>query len=119
MISKDKQYRTRDGREVRIYATDGCGFHKIHGAVKHSNGWQQMDWTEDGLYLEHPNNEHFDLIETRPRIKREYWMNIYEDRMHDYNVYGSKETADRLQAGYVKRIACVKVVIDCEEGEGL
>jgi hypothetical protein len=32
MISMDKQYRTRDGREVRIYAVDGGGKYPIHGA---------------------------------------------------------------------------------------
>ena len=33
MIDKSKTYRTRDGREVRIYATDGVGDQAIHGAV--------------------------------------------------------------------------------------
>lgn len=116
MISKDKQYRTRDGREVRIYATDHIGVYPAMGAIKTEKGWIHNYWHLDGKDGVDETN---DLIEIRPRIKREYWMNIYEDRMHDYNVYGSKETADRLQAGYVKRIACVKVVIDCEEGEGL
>ena len=32
MIDKNKQYRTRDGREVRIYATDGYGHYPVHDA---------------------------------------------------------------------------------------
>ena len=38
MISKDKQYKTRDGREVRVYATDGAGEFPIHGAVLNDDG---------------------------------------------------------------------------------
>lgn len=33
MIDKNKQYRTRDGREVRIYATDGDPIVPIHKAA--------------------------------------------------------------------------------------
>ena len=31
-MSMDKKYRTRDGKEVRIYAVDGCGDYPIHGS---------------------------------------------------------------------------------------
>jgi hypothetical protein len=34
MIDINKKYRTRDGREVRIYATDGDGDPLTHGAIK-------------------------------------------------------------------------------------
>lgn len=33
MIDKNKKYRTRDGKEVRIYCTDGRGLYPIHGAI--------------------------------------------------------------------------------------
>ena len=33
MIDMKKKYRTKDGREVRIYATDGVGHYPVHGAV--------------------------------------------------------------------------------------
>ena len=36
MIDKSKTYRTRDGREVRIYATDGERGLRVHGATKDS-----------------------------------------------------------------------------------
>lgn len=71
-----------------------------------------MDWTEDGLYLEHPNNEHFDLIEIRPRIKREVWLHIFNNGHIIVKDHPAECEIDH-------RIACVKVVIDCEEGEGL
>lgn len=50
MISKDKKYCTRDGREVRIYATDGGpSLDRIHGAVKiEGAGWTPATWAWDG-----------------------------------------------------------------------
>ena len=33
-ISKDKEYTTRDGREVEIYAIRKGGEYPIHGAIK-------------------------------------------------------------------------------------
>ena len=50
MIDKNKQYRTRDGREVRIYATDGCNGHRVHGAIYEgkASGWAHRAWFKDG-----------------------------------------------------------------------
>ena len=113
MISKDKQYRTRDGREVRIYATDGgLGQSMIHGAT-YDGGceWVPRVWFPDGS---HENISHFDLIEVKPRIKRTVWLNVYENGQA---LYLSKEIADGM--AHKRRLACVKVEIDCEEGEGL
>ena len=123
-ISIDKKYRTRDGREVRIYAVDGRGKHPVHGAYLTEDGWKAYDWAADGIAyppdgLAYPpwyvkgNNR--DLIEVKPRIKREFWMNVYPDDWTQ--VYESKNVADEYATG--ARIACVKIVIDCEEGEGL
>jgi len=116
MISKDKQYRTRDGREVRIYATDGYGDNKVHGAVKEDSGWVIYAWYEDGRYALSDYKGRHDLIEVKPRIKRTVWLNFYED--NTMSVFGSIERAKQQAAvGYC--LACVKVEIDCEEGEGL
>jgi len=111
MISKDKQYRTRDGREVRIYATDHIGVYPAMGAIKTEKGWIHNYWHLDGKDGVDETN---DLIEIKPRIKREYWVNVYEQGVtfHPEKVYAD-------QPAYSARIACVKVVIDCEEGEGL
>lgn len=112
-ISMDKQYRTRDGREVRIYAVDGCGDYPIHGAVKKSYGWHCFSWPATGL---HEAYHDIDLIEVKPRIHREYWVNLYPK----YAGGGHHETKTIADESAMRdRIACVKVVIDCEEGEGL
>ena len=109
MIDKSKQYRTRDGREVRIYATDVYKDYPIHGAIM-DHGWCFHYWTEDGK----GTTSRFDLIEVKPRHKRTVWLNVYEKSISHWD---SKElAADRASSD---RIACIKVDLDFEEGEGL
>lgn len=116
MISKDKTYRTRDGREVRIYAVDGGGVCPIQGAYLHDNRWILASWTAQGMRTTDEELYDSDLIEVKPRIQREYWMNIYETNEY-VGIYDSKALAD---AGANRsRIACIKITIDCEKGEGL
>lgn len=124
MIELGKQYRTRDGCDVRIYAVDGGGRFPVHGAVKLNDGtWRQEEWTPTGSYNGekdgHSLPNDLDLIEVKPRIQREVWLNVHRryDGVEFYGVCRKKEEADNY-AGE-DRIACVKVVIDCEEGEGL
>ena len=114
MIDKSKTYRTCDGREVRIYATDGLGSHPVHGAVKNPDGWRQATWMANGYWASVDTGS--DLIEVKPRIKREVWVNAYPDERLG-QVFKTKEEADHYSAPH--RIACVKLTIDCEEGEGL
>ena len=117
MIDKNKQYRTRDGREVRIYATDG-GESKngVHGAIKWDWGWGNTVWYPNGSYLSGLGDPR-DLIEVKPRIKREVWLNVYP-HIGAGSFHLSKAQAD-MHADVENRIACVKLTIDCEEGEGL
>ena len=113
MIDKNKQYRTRDGREVRIYATDGRGEWPVHGAVGNEDGWHPVAWRDDGRWSF--GHSGVDLIEVRPRIKREVWVNVYPHRTGVTSQ--TKAYADAHRG--VDAIACVKLTIDCEEGEGL
>ena len=113
MIDKNKQYRTRDGREVRIYATDGVGTHTVHGAIKTEQGWRSQLWRDDGYFVPYATDN--DLIEVKPRIKREVWVNVYPT---DVTIHRDKQAADCMCANS-SRIACVKLTIDVEEGEGL
>lgn len=115
MIDINKKYRTRDGREVRIYATDGGGPYMVHGAIRLPNFWSPTNWDENGLYKAGGFVLHdYDLIEVRPRHKRTVWLNVYEKSISHWD---SKElAADRASSD---RIACIKVELDFEEGEGL
>ena len=116
MISKDKQYRTRDGREVRIYATDGCIGAPVQGAIKIGGEWHLGHWTKEGVYglYGSPQVDSYSLIEVKPRIKRTVWLNVYEEGI----LYWDTRKAADEDAGE-GRIACVQVEIDCEHGEGL
>ena len=116
MIDKSKTYRTRDGREVRIYATDGKGPSSVvHGAVNAGDGWVPHSWFASGMYRH--GYDGTDLIEVKPRIKREVWVNVYDDEQRACRMYSNKTSAD-ANCDH-NRIACVKLTIDCEEGEGL
>ena len=116
MIDVTKEYRTRGGLAVRVYATDGGGEYPVHGAYCVDGQWFFSCWRADGSFTKSETSD-FDLIEIKPRIKREYWINVYSNRV-TRKAYGhkSKEEAD-LQAGH-DRTDCVPVIIDCEEGEG-
>lgn len=119
MINKDKTYRTRDGREVRIYATDGVGNQCVHGAYRDKNGeWAMWLWGING----EPTNiikygeDALDLVEVKPRHKRTVWINVYEGKPF-YGIFHTEYDADTFSSRH--RIACIKVDLDFEEGEGL
>ncbi len=113
MIELGKQYKTRDGREVRIYAVDGGGHKPIHGAIREGDGWFAASWLQGGVGALHINS----LVEVKPRIQREVWVNVYPAWLQSDVVHQSKKLAD--EGSSLDRIACVKMIIDCEEGEGL
>lgn len=117
IVDKEKTYKTGEGRETRIYATDGAGDYPVHGATLYDDGWVVSYWTSEGRYsiqshLVGPR----DLVEVKPRIVREHgWCNIY--RSSTVGGHETKEIADMHACP--GRIACVLLTIDCEHGEGL
>ena len=114
MIDINKKYRTRDGREVRIYATDGGGRNPVHGSIKEEDGWIFQVWPKSGRYFEDDDEDYrIDLIEVRPRHKRTLWVNVYDDTCRTAD---SKQSADAYATA--NRIACIKVELDFEEGQG-
>ena len=102
MIDLSKKYRHVDGYEVELYAIKGT---YVLAGKKYGGEWISAMWKIDTDQL----------IEVKPRHKRTAWLNVYED--HAGGALKSKEDADRC-AGY-GRIACIKVELDFEEGEGL
>ena len=116
MIDPNKTYQTKGGREWRWYGENGND--QIHGAYKTNGGiWNMAVWEKDGTYVDIIRNSLMDLVEVKPRIKRTYWFNIYEDSSHDIFAVGTREFLDSW--AHPNRLACVKVEIDCEVGEGL
>jgi len=115
MIDPKKQFRTRDGREARIYAVDGKGPSSVvHGAVNAGDGWVPLSWHADGRY--NTQTGMADLIEVKPRIKRRVWVNVYRTTS-GIGAHYSKDQAD--ESAFLDRIACVEIDIDVEEGHGL
>ena len=115
MIDPNKTYQTKSGREWRWYGENGDG--QIHGAYKTSDGiWNMAVWEKDGTYLDIIRNSLMDLVEVKPRIKRTYWLNIYENP-NRYDIHEKRKVVN--DTALHDRLACVKVEIDCEIGEGL
>jgi hypothetical protein len=77
MIDAAKKYQTRDGHEVRIYATDHMGSCSVVGAYKGLNGWVLDRWRDDGRWSDSTHPCDLDLIEVKPRIMRTVWLTIY------------------------------------------
>lgn len=77
MIDINKNYRTRDGREVRIYATDGVGDYPVHAAVKNSKGWEVKVCKSCGS-VSSIYKSPVDLVEVV--MLPEYWVVFYEGR---------------------------------------
>jgi hypothetical protein len=114
-IDINKKYKTKNGHEVRIYATDGAEPHSVHGAYFKDGNWFANTWRANGKIYDIAEQLDFNLIEVKPRIKRTVWLNVYPN--DDVLAYPQKALADNsFKDG---RIVCVKVEIDCEEGEGL
>jgi hypothetical protein len=113
MIDKNKQYKTRDGREVRIYATDGAGTYPVHGAIKRSDGWISASWENTGCAVSPVRGMPDDLIEIKPRIKIERWVMV--NRNGDYSLWLDKPS----KAASVDAFGLTRISFEVEEGEGL
>jgi hypothetical protein len=117
MIDITKQYQMRDGRPVRILCTDGGGRFPVIGML----GEDLHRWNDLGRFYYWCDPGPFDLVEVPKRIKRTVWVNVY-DKTKSTTSYDSREKADDDAAKHYRhldRIACVRVEIDCAEGEGL
>ena len=73
-FTKPDELQTRDGRAVRIYATDGLGIYFVHGAIKNNKGWIQDRWDDEGAnYRSYGAN---DLVRKPAHVTG--WVNVYE-----------------------------------------
>lgn len=109
-IEMGKQYRTRDGKEVRLYAVGSGGNYPVHGAVREDGRWASACWTEQGNAFINTKLP-ADLVEVRPRHKRTAYLHVWRDYA------GCLRFSDT--ASGITPIACVRVDLDFEEGEGL
>lgn len=123
MISKDKKYKTQAGNEVKIYSVDDSNY-GVHGAFKDGYKWYSYTWNTDGGCMYGYSN--LNLVEVKEKIKIDRWINVYETGkenspplLDDFH-FTTKKLADIYSKTIrYKRVACVKVTIDCEPGQGL
>ena len=119
MIDKNKEYTTRDGREVRIYATDGNRSFPVHGAVREHDGWSFASWTCTGNHDIGCGESEHDLIE-KPKVIEGY-INIYKGGRNYTTLAGdaiwpTREAA--LGAGDPEFCVAMGVYVKFTEGEG-
>ena len=87
VIDKSKTYRTKDGREARIYATDGGGDYTVHGAICDNGMWLITSWTTEGCYYKYQPEHDSSLIEVVPLIER--WAVIRKSDGHCIGTYAN------------------------------
>jgi hypothetical protein len=111
-----KSVQTRDGRQVRIYATDAGGKFPIHGAYRNEADtcWIPYRWTLDGMsFLSELVQAPADLVNI-PQVYevKEAWVNIYDiqgEKAMIVGLYSDRQSADIGSRG--QRIACVRIPI--------
>ena len=113
-------YKTKDGRDVKIVAIE-CGI-AIGYIVKQGVNGGLSTWRADNgrFYLDCDDDHLYDIIDTKPRIKWEAWLTIYNQGVYGVVVGGGYSTKNAAQENReAECIAIAHVVIDCVEGENL
>ncbi len=107
--------RTRDGRKAGVYAIDCGGVYPVHGWITSQDGSRRpVAWTENGRHIAH-KDQPLDLIRERKAFRLERWVNVYH--CGSVGVYDTRAHANLNCTP--TRIACVKVIIEGHEGDGL
>jgi len=104
-----KTYKTRDGRDARVYATDGGGAKSIHGAWKTDAGhWYTAEWYADGSQ---GVCHEMDLMPP----KRELWVNVFSmtNGKTASEGFASRERADY----YARSLRIARIRVEYTEGQ--
>lgn len=117
-IDWTKPVRTKGGKAVEIYCTDGVGLYPIRGRINPRQPDEaHSSWTINGELLTGICSDSSDLENIPERIKRTVWINVYD---HSFGTWKSAERAkENRDANTVECIGCVKVELDFIKGEGL
>ena len=115
MISMDKQYKTKEGKQVKLYAVEEKGHFPVHGATLELDGrWDCMCWTDEGKAFRGSITSE-DLVEVKPALKIGFWINLYS--AGEYSTWLNKEDADLYCSE--GRVACIFFEREVEYGEGI
>jgi hypothetical protein len=120
----DKKYRTADGLEVRIYATDGDNISAVHGAIKlkevknqyysKPEYWDPATWNEKGECIDWEGDRwpDHDLVE----IKQTHIVWVRFQKNNNSDVYVDFISKERPAVG-AGTFAIKQITVT--EGEGL
>lgn len=115
---------TRDGKKVTLYCVDAPGKWPVHGRIEGND--VPTSWNAHGNYQSRGKSS-YDLFQSPPPkpFKSGSWVNVYPPTVSGPDVYqitvsepyDNKAAADAI--AHPGRIACVRVVIEGNEGDGL
>ncbi len=112
-ITLDKEYQTRDGRPVRVHATDIGGFQPVLASCLNDDGeWVIINRLSDGRFKSGEESD-IDLVEKPKTHKIVFYVNVYSDGGNV--LHKTRQGADRWAGKY--RIACKRIEIEVQEGE--
>jgi hypothetical protein len=108
-----KPVKTREGREARVYATDGSGEFPVHGAVKYEKGWGLAEWKENGQHCTRVGCGD-ELVNVPEEVTEDLWLEFYHNGQAD--VFHTEAAARIYKAS---AIAIKKITVTYTKGEGL
>ena len=118
VLDLNKPVQTRDGRKVRVLATDrkGAAYYPVLGLLTQADGEETVEsWTLVGEFYSGDTDE-ADLVNVPEKIVG--YLNVYGTRSQygqtSYRLYDSRAIADAEADDMRGRIACIRV--ECEEG---
>ena len=77
------EWVTRDGKKVRIYATDHAGGWPISGAIFVDTGWVAYHWTNDGIFSPDYADEYDIIDKPKPVVRWAYAYNGFVSSSHE------------------------------------
>jgi hypothetical protein len=116
VIEMGKEYKTLDGREVVILATNGRGLYPVVGQVDDNGEWVHENWTADGTVFEDRRCSPGNLIEVKPVRVYERWVNVHDDGSSSWFRTCEDAAAFATEMG---RVACLHIRQEYREGDGL
>lgn len=107
-------YKTRDGREARVYAVDGRGDFSVHGAILDKDGWSPAEWTKSGRHYGPEMVGPYDLMPP----KRELWVNVFRDNGTHvwFRAWDNKQEAD-FQERDISSTRIARIRVEYTEGQ--
>lgn len=108
-IDIKKQYKTREGKKVRLIYDHGCNLYPIIGFIE--NNTQPDTWTKSGFYVEDEIDK-LDLIEVTPeKPDRNFEKELIEISVSLANESNSLSTAHSLHKLRVEAVRLHKEII--------